>query len=450
MFRKYVIISLAASLVLLTNSACTSKTATDESADVEEISDSGDESLETAEATEDNSDLEDLEGGESADGAVADLGDDESLSSDETLPDEAAPSTDVAQSDDLGGDLTETPPADPAAEPTPDSGMAAMDTAPETGEVATSEPVADPMSDPPIDYSSPAPEESMAESAPVALPSLKKINSQPYRQGKILVNAVYLARQGDTVETISQKVYGSPDKVTEICKINSYNCSRGIKVGDKFYYNSPQRPDDESTVKTFYEDAGVAAQTYTAQSGDNIRKVAKTLLGHDRSWMELWATNDVESKGDLDEGTQLRYWPATDAAPVEQTFAGNDAPPAPPSEVEEVPPPAPDQAMQPPPDQGMPMPDQAMNDIPPPPDLPPPPDTQAMGSVEPPPPPPPNDPPPPMDTSMEDGGQDPNQTMALGVGAILLLAAAALFISVRKKRARRHIDFNTSTQTQID
>jgi len=44
---------------------------------------------------------------------------------------------------------------------------------------------------------------------------------------------------------------------------------------------------------------------------------------------------------------------------------------------------------------------------------------------------------------------DPNQTMALGVGAILLLAAVFLVISIRKKRKNK-IDYNTATQTQID
>jgi LPXTG-motif cell wall-anchored protein len=46
---------------------------------------------------------------------------------------------------------------------------------------------------------------------------------------------------------------------------------------------------------------------------------------------------------------------------------------------------------------------------------------------------------------------DPNQqTFMLGVGAVLLLAAAALFISIRKRRQKRSIDFNTATQTQIE
>lgn len=439
MFRKYVIVSLAACLVFLTNNACTSKSASDDSADadVEELSESGDESAETAEATEDNSDLEG--GGEDA---VADLGDDSGLAPEEKMPADAPPSDDVAASDIAPPtDLTEPPSDNMGSEPPPDAGGAPMDTPPDS--MAATEPPPDAgSSDTSMsDMGSSDPMGDTAAPAPSA--SLKKINTAPYHQGKTLVNAVYLARKGDTVEGISQKVFGSPDRVKEICKINAYNCSRGIKVGDKYYYNSPQRPTDETVVKVFYEDAGITPQIYTAKSGDNIRKVGKELLGHERSWMELWATNDVDSKGDLEEGTQLRYWPDSEVAPPTQAIAAADTtPPAPPPE-EMAPPPPSDMAPPPPPDQ-------AMNDQMPS-DLPPAPDQQAAGSIEPPPPPPPPpmDPPPSMDAGVDAGG-DPNQTMALGVGAILLLAAAALFISVRKKRARRHIDFNTSTQTQID
>ncbi|MCB0363396.1 MAG: LPXTG cell wall anchor domain-containing protein, partial [Bdellovibrionales bacterium] len=46
--------------------------------------------------------------------------------------------------------------------------------------------------------------------------------------------------------------------------------------------------------------------------------------------------------------------------------------------------------------------------------------------------------------------EDPNQTMALGVGALLLLASVALFVIVRKKKRRQSLDFNTATHTQID
>ncbi|MGZ3721678.1 MAG: LysM peptidoglycan-binding domain-containing protein [Bdellovibrionales bacterium] len=453
MFRKYMIFILAAFMVLGT-SACTSKKASDDSADVEQSA--GDESIEAAEATGNNDDLAMDTSGDS--GATADLGGvSDDLAPEEKLPDDKAAaagdtvSADAAAPTDMGD--TPPPPADQAAtEPLPP---------PEPGADTGAPPMAADSAAPAEPMAPPAPEPAgMTESKPVA--TLQKMKTTPEKHGKILANALYVARKGDSPESISQKVFGSKDKVKDLCKVNSYNCSRPVKVGDKFYYQSPQRPTDDAVVKTFYEDAGIAPQFYTAKAGDNIRKVGKELLGHERSWQELWATNEVESKGDLEEGTKLRYWPDTDAAPA-QTMAKTEDAGAPPGEAAqgEAPPdgaaPAPDQAATPPP----PPPDaQAAQPPPPPPPaadaLPPAPPDQAAaaGSVEPPAPPPP----PPPDqaaghkepAAIDGGAQDPNQTMALGVGAVLLLAAAALFISIRKKRARRQIDFNTTTQTQIE
>ena len=76
MFRKYVIITLAAYMVFGT-SACTSKK-TDDNADVEATAESGDESLETADASIDNNDLA------AADKGGGDLGD--GLAPEEKLP----------------------------------------------------------------------------------------------------------------------------------------------------------------------------------------------------------------------------------------------------------------------------------------------------------------------------------------------------------------------------
>ncbi len=465
MFRKYVIIALAM-LMSLGFTACTSKKA-EEGSDVE-VASTSDDALEEADATGNNDDLEGDSGSGGEDLASdLDAGDTDDLGGDLESQSAAA---DSGSGEVTPNDLSEAPADAPPAMDAPPSDMAASEPPADTGgdfgsdtggDMAASDPAP-----PPEPESAPAappiisePGGSEEASTPV-VGGLKKINTQPYKQGKSIVNAVYIARDGDTVESIAQKV-GSDVKA--ICKINAYNCGRGIKVGDKYYYNSPQRPTDDTVVKTYYEDNGIPPEIYTSKAGDNIRAVSKELLGHDRSWMEIWATNDVESKQALDEGTQLKYWPATSAPPA-QTLAGNET--AAPPEGGGEPPPPPDMGMPaddgapPPPDAGAPpMGDMAAAPPPPPPppdapsDLPPSPDPAMAGMVEPPPPPPP---PPPTDMSAPggdmamDAAQDPDQTMMLGVGAVLLLAAAALFISIRKKRQRRQIDFNTTTQTQIE
>lgn len=319
-----------------------------------------------------------------------------------------------------------------------------------------------------------------AESSPKVNIPLKKAITTPYRKNGVLVNAIYIARPNDTIASISQKIYGQ-DKSSELLKVNSH-LKKGVHTGSKVYYNSPRRPKDESQLLVFYEDLGISPSIYTSQEGDNIRQVSKKLLGHEKSWKEIWATNpDVESKGELPGGVALRYWgpdvAVGNVAPIqargestsEQAVSDFEQPLAQGGQGESdfggelPPPPAPDSGGF---DNPPPPPDTAMNDnqndlsgdFPP-----PPPPPAATGSVEPPPPPPP---PPPLNSGTAgDGGlagpdaesagfdalnEDPNQTMALGVGALLLLASVALFVIVRKKKRRQSLDFNTATHTQID
>jgi hypothetical protein len=287
--------------------------------------------------------------------------------------------------------------------------------------------------------------------APKPVIPLQKMATAPFTKGGVLANAIYVSRPGDTLKSISKKIYGQ-DKVAELKKANPNLAKRKLKVGDKVYFNSPQRPTDNTQMLTYYEDKGLAPEVYLAQAGDDFKKVGKKLLGDSNSWKELWATNlDVESKTELAEGTRLRYWsnePApTEAAPV-QDLVSNSAP-APTAQGKVAAPPMPDKA----PPSEPPAAQAAVEPPPPPPPAP----TQASAELPPPPPPAqaaPMPPPPkkaPKGPVMDKGeAEDPDQMMALGVGVILILAAAALVIIIRKKRAKRAVDFQTATHTQIE
>ena len=198
MFRKYVIITLA-TIFVVGHTGCTSKKAQDEGADVEASAD--DESLESAEATENNEDLEtaSTDSGESMDEGGGD----------DLAPDEQLPSDDggmVAENAEVGSsDLAETPaeaPPEPAPSDTPPPETLAEGEAPPADMAATENPSDMGSSEPAPE---PTPEPAMEEPAAKPVASLQKIKAQPYKHGKILVNAVYLARSGDTVGGISQK-----------------------------------------------------------------------------------------------------------------------------------------------------------------------------------------------------------------------------------------------------
>ncbi len=151
--------------------------------------------------------------------------------------------------------------------------------------------------------------------AQLGLVPVKKIDEMPRHRGGSLLNAVYIGRPGDSVESVSQKIYGQ-DRSSEIVSHNPW-LSDGIKVGEKLYYNSPNRPSDNTAVLTYYEDVGTVAQSYVSGSHDNIRSVSTDLLGFDGAWKEVWATNlHVASKDILPAGTELRYWTGATPAPT--------------------------------------------------------------------------------------------------------------------------------------
>jgi hypothetical protein len=290
------------------------------------------------------------------------------------------------------------------------------------------------------------------------------------------LNAVYIARPGDTFGKVSQIIFGSKDKVSHLRRSNSWISN--LKPGNKVYYNSPKRPDDNSRVLTYFEEEGMAPEVYVAQEGDNIRSVSKKLLGYDNAWQEIWSTNSVVSRGDLQPGTELRFWKTaptiTDSTPV--NVASNSTLPAqtnvvidqqasappPPQEItptENAPPaempPAQDMAaVQPPPVQ-----DSVQELPPPPPEMAAaPPEVPPAQEMPPPPPPPVADnqpPPPPADTAVatasteEDGssgGLFNSDTMLLGGAGAVALGLVGLIIARKRRQQKDLAAFNNNAQ----
>lgn len=420
---------------------------------------SDDEAVESIEATD--------EGLSADDGAM-----DDALISDSLPEDALGESTETAgeaMPSDSGMDMAEAPAegtdvAEPPSMVTDDSaGMVADAPPPETtpAQPMESEP-------PPTDMAGTVSEETPAEEEEAPKPKpmvpLQKVASQPWKVGRAWVNGVYFARPGDTLASVSQTLYGA-DETAMLQRINPTYKSREPRPGDKIYYSSPKRPEDNQNLLTYYEDIGQQPEMYFAKDGDNIRSVARELLGYDGAWKEVWASNSVESKGEIEEGTQLRFWRT---AASSQPMANAEAPPAqdmmaqPPPEMPpaEMAPPPQDMAAQPPPE----MPsttDTAMNELPPPPPMPeapaiPEPPPQAMSDIPPPPPiealpPPPPPPPPPQATTRrnaeeeEMGGMDQDTMITLGMVAIAAAGVAALLV-VRRRRKGMEQQIGETTQ----
>lgn len=407
----------------------------EEGGDVAEGDELGDDELdgELADAGEESGDGLGEEGG----GDVAATEDDDELSLDdeEGLPEDVASGT--------GGD----------------TGMDAMAPIEEPSTPPTDAPVFAENTDAPVDtpIEEPAP-------AKVWLPLLK-VKSAAFDAGGTNLNRVYLGRPGDTVKGVAEKIYGDSGRSSDLRKWNGF-LSRGVKTGDKIYYSSPTNPTDTNML-TYYEDVSIPAQNYTSRDGDNIREVSKTLLGNNDSWKEIWATNpDVESKGDIPAGLNIRYWPeGSVAAPV---LANNPPPTDPPMGQDPLaqPPMGQDPLAQQPPTGQDPLamppadplaPNDPVAQIPPNDPLAQPTGTPASdptmaGTTEPPPPPPPADPPPSDPSNQAATGADPvagtdeaDQMMTMGLAGIVLLAAGAVFFLMRRNRSRK-IDLTQTTQ----
>lgn len=370
--------------------------------------------------------------------------------------------------EDVGGGAPEAPPSPENPEPP------AVADAPPTDEplFANEPPLQDPPpQEPPSQEPAPGSAEGSTDvasagadagggdagSVPVAAPAsfapLQKIKDAPFSKAGANLNRVYIARPGDTAKSVSKKIYGS-NRSKDLVSWNPI-LKRGMKAGDKIYYSSPSQPDD-SRMLTYFEETNRPPSTYVSQEGDNLRKVSKKLLGYGDAWKEVWATNlQVESKGDIPAGTELKYWPDDGGSSAPSIPIAS----APPPEVPADPgmPAGPDPLDPPPPmDQAATDPTQnvASNGpasdplaAPPPPDAPPPPPPVAGGvndplAAPPPPPPPieaPKEPKPvarKMSPSEESMG-DPDNMMAMVFAGILIVAVVVLFAVIRKNRAKR-------------
>lgn len=406
-----------------------------------------------------------FDGGEEvvAEGGDDSFGDDSF--SDEGFSDEPASSAPIdefaSEGDGLGEDLgvaDEVPSLeeDPFADSAPSDETLGLgdELAPSDANTSTDDLLGEAPVEDTTDYSmddSTSYEDTTYTEAPAYKP-LNKMLTTPYRKNGSLVNAIYIARPGDMLESVATKIYGGP-RVEELRATNGHLASRDLVTGDKVYYNSPQRPADDSAIRVYYEDIGLNPEIYVSQPGDNIRAVGKTLLGDDRSWKELYATNmEVETKDVLDEGTRLRYWTGDlGGVSAPANVAANEPPP-----FEEPPPPPPMEEAPPMPDETM-----AANEPPPVPEE----DTMAF---EPPPPPPPQEianiqeaPPPPPPVQMPNnndgvaaGSVDEllagDDSMTMIAGAIFILAAVAMFVVIRKRKAKKNIEFHTATHTQLE
>jgi hypothetical protein len=463
--KKNILVLLLTVGLLALNGGCTSKESqeqdqTIENADVEKI--------ETIDSVDTPADAGEVAATETPPAADAPPADDASLEaslndpamSSEPPPPEVATNTPTIDETSLAGsDAAPVTDAQLAPDPalTADASTTSTEIT-ETPVVDTSMSMADPVQPTPV-----------AKPASGGSPLLKISGTTPYQaKDGGWINTVYIARPGEKLADISQKIYDA-DKTKELkaIKENSYLKWRAPRGGDKIYYVSRGRPDDSTRTLTYYEDLGMVPETYVAKKGDNLKKVAKELLGYDGAWKEIWTSNEVESKVTLKEGETIRYWKtggevmamAPPSPPPGDSGGATvmDSSQAPQPTAMTTPPPTDTASLPPPPaDSGA--------SLPPPPDASAPPvDPMAAATTDTAvPPPPTEDAPPPPPPPVEDGtevaaadgakkdldeaaaeeeeGGVLNNDAMMSMAALGVLVALLAFVIIRKKKQKSQMN----------
>jgi hypothetical protein len=226
------------------------------------------------------------------------------------------------------GDPTKT--AD-AATPPADAAIPPADATPPADAAATPPDAATP---PTVDASpSPAP---IPDAAAVTEKPAKKAKSHAFvservpkipANGKMvhknLLNRFYFVRKDDNPKSISELIYGSPDRAKDLVRWNGPSWSPGRLV----FYASPSNPQD-SEMRSFYQERSVTPEEYTVEKGDWLSKIAAKKLGSAGSWKEIAVVNGFDKANSLEVGKRIAIYPRDlRAASGTEHVAQNDAPP---------------------------------------------------------------------------------------------------------------------------
>lgn len=125
------------------------------------------------------------------------------------------------------------------------------------------------------------------------------------RKGSLL-NRFYFARQGDSAESVSELIYGSSDRASDLMKWNASKLA--FKPGRIVYYQSASTPQDEE-MKSYYQEKNITPEDYVVKKGDWLSRIAQQKYGSSDSWKEVAVINGMSSPDALNVGQKLAMYP---------------------------------------------------------------------------------------------------------------------------------------------
>jgi len=136
------------------------------------------------------------------------------------------------------------------------------------------------------------------------LTMVPRIPQKALKRKEGALNRFYFVRMGDTPESVSTLIYGSPDKTHQLW------VSRGLSwaPGRMVFYSSPKNPTDPTMV-SFYKEEGVQGRGFKVKRGDWLSRIAHKYLGSPKSWKEIAVMNQISNPLDLKVGQKLILFP---------------------------------------------------------------------------------------------------------------------------------------------
>jgi nucleoid-associated protein YgaU len=135
-----------------------------------------------------------------------------------------------------------------------------------------------------VEPSAPVNTADSASSAPTGPSSLPEVGSK----------MAYYVMRGDTLGTISEKIYGSKKKWKSLQQMNGLADPNKIYPGDVIYFTL-----DESS-KAFAEKYELGTrQSYTVAKNDTLSQLAQKFYGTQGAWRTLWKENPQIKNPDL-------------------------------------------------------------------------------------------------------------------------------------------------------
>ncbi len=135
------------------------------------------------------------------------------------------------------------------------------------------------------------------------------VRERPFQSSGSWMNGFYFTRSDDASWVdLAQKLYGTPSRSEDL---KLWNGGAKIEPGTLVYYNSPVRPQDSASMKSFAQDFGTGTEGYAIRRGDTLSRIAAIRYGGAASWKEIVAENpELRNPDQIDPGMRIQLPPA--------------------------------------------------------------------------------------------------------------------------------------------